>query len=133
MLFTCFIDDVIADVSGARFDDPNLDRDHLGDLEDDSPYPEVRSAVANTDDPEMPCNTFRFVYAHSGIYAWLNSFQGLVPWPDLGYCPPRPQPVLFLPLSGRHYRKPRCPAYFISYGPLLGLRAPQAPYFWCKP
>jgi hypothetical protein len=31
----------------------------LGDMEDDSPYPEVRSAVANTDDPDMPCNTFR--------------------------------------------------------------------------
>ena len=27
--------------------------------EDDSPYPEVRSAVANTDDPDMACGTFR--------------------------------------------------------------------------
>ena len=27
--------------------------------EDDSPYPEVRAAVANTDDPDMPCATFR--------------------------------------------------------------------------
>ena len=27
--------------------------------EDDSPYPEVRSAVSNTDDPSMPINTFR--------------------------------------------------------------------------
>jgi len=27
--------------------------------EDDSPYPEVRSAVANTDDPSMPVSTFR--------------------------------------------------------------------------
>ncbi|KAG8846608.1 hypothetical protein FRB96_001952 [Tulasnella sp. 330] len=27
--------------------------------EDDSPYPEVRAAVANTDDPTMPTNTFR--------------------------------------------------------------------------
>lgn len=27
--------------------------------EDDSPYPEVRSAVANTDDPLMPVNTLR--------------------------------------------------------------------------
>lgn len=58
------------------FDDPNLDPDaeyvgkHLlywflyvldADIttEDDSPYPEVRSAVANTDDPYMPCSTFR--------------------------------------------------------------------------
>ena len=27
--------------------------------EDDSPYPEVRAAVANTDDVDMPCATFR--------------------------------------------------------------------------
>jgi hypothetical protein len=26
---------------------------------DESPYPEVRSAVANTDDPMMPASTFR--------------------------------------------------------------------------
>lgn len=49
---------VIAEVTEAFFDDPNLDRSHL-DLEDDSPYPEVRSAVANTDDPDMPCGTIR--------------------------------------------------------------------------
>lgn len=48
----------IQDVAGAFFDDPNLDREHL-ELEDDSPYPEVRSAVANTDDPDMPCGTLR--------------------------------------------------------------------------
>ncbi|KAI0342222.1 OPT oligopeptide transporter [Trametopsis cervina] len=42
----------------ADFDDPNLaaDADYV---EDDSPYPEVRSAVANTDDPDMPCATLR--------------------------------------------------------------------------
>ena len=28
-----------------------------GILEDDSPYPEVRSAVANTDDPDIPVGT----------------------------------------------------------------------------
>ncbi|PCH34542.1 OPT oligopeptide transporter [Wolfiporia cocos MD-104 SS10] len=42
----------------AEFDDPNLDSDALI-LEDDSPYPEVRSAVANTDDWDMPVCTFR--------------------------------------------------------------------------
>ena len=42
----------------ADFQDPNGDADIAG-LEDDSPYPEVRSAVANTDDPEMPVNTLR--------------------------------------------------------------------------
>lgn len=31
----------------------------VGVLEDDSPYPEVRSAVANTDDPEIPVSTLR--------------------------------------------------------------------------
>ncbi|KAF9261975.1 small oligopeptide transporter [Marasmius fiardii PR-910] len=36
----------------------NEDRDDF-DLEDDSPYPEVRSAVANTDDPTMPVSTIR--------------------------------------------------------------------------
>lgn len=43
------------------FDDPNLDREHFleGVLEDDSPYPEVRSAVANTDDPDIPVSTLR--------------------------------------------------------------------------
>ena len=58
----------------AEFDDPNIDKEAviLGTptytlkyhninilLEDDSPYPEVRSAVANTDDPEMPVSTIR--------------------------------------------------------------------------
>ncbi|KAI0776983.1 small oligopeptide transporter [Trametes elegans] len=42
----------------AEFDDPNLDKDAVV-LEDDSPYPEVRSAVANTDDIGMPVNTLR--------------------------------------------------------------------------
>ncbi|KAI0822100.1 small oligopeptide transporter [Trametes gibbosa] len=42
----------------AEFDDPNLDKEAVL-LEDDSPYPEVRSAVANTDDPDMPVSTFR--------------------------------------------------------------------------
>jgi OPT family small oligopeptide transporter len=43
------------------FDDPNIDKEAaiMGVLEDDSPYPEVRSAVANTDDPEIPSNTLR--------------------------------------------------------------------------
>lgn len=49
---------VVPAVAVAEFDDPNLDKDALA-LEDDSPYPEVRSAVANTDDPDMPVNTFR--------------------------------------------------------------------------
>ena len=41
-----------------EFDDPNLDKDAIV-LEDDSPYPEVRASVSNTDDPAMPAMTFR--------------------------------------------------------------------------
>ncbi|KAJ7715381.1 small oligopeptide transporter [Mycena metata] len=52
-------DDNIAALTGAQFDDPNLDKEHFVALDDESPYPEVRSAVANTDDPEMPVTTFR--------------------------------------------------------------------------
>jgi len=37
-------------ITGAEFDDPNLDKDQLIGFDDESPYPEVRSAVANTDD-----------------------------------------------------------------------------------
>ncbi|THG97283.1 hypothetical protein EW145_g7646 [Phellinidium pouzarii] len=40
------------------FDDPNIDKNAIG-LDDDSPYPEVRSAVANTDDPSIPVSTLR--------------------------------------------------------------------------
>ena len=39
-------------------DDPNFDPT-APVLEDESPYPEVRSAVANTDDPTMPSSTIR--------------------------------------------------------------------------
>ena len=45
--------------------------------EDDSPYPEVRSAVANTDDPDMPCNTLRawvMGLAWTILTAGLNQF-----------------------------------------------------------
>ncbi|KIK00651.1 hypothetical protein K443DRAFT_7500 [Laccaria amethystina LaAM-08-1] len=38
--------------------DPNYDSASVT-LADDSPYPEVRSAVANFDDPTMPASTFR--------------------------------------------------------------------------
>ncbi|KDQ55449.1 hypothetical protein JAAARDRAFT_133924 [Jaapia argillacea MUCL 33604] len=38
--------------------DPNIDSD-VAMFEDDSPYPEVRSAVANFDDPTMPALTLR--------------------------------------------------------------------------
>ncbi|KAJ3852991.1 OPT oligopeptide transporter [Lentinula lateritia] len=62
-----------------EFDDPNIDKDAAieGVLEDDSPYPEVRSAVANTDDPTIPVGTLRswtigFVWAI--LIPGLNQF-----------------------------------------------------------
>ncbi|KAF7369549.1 OPT oligopeptide transporter [Mycena venus] len=53
------IDD--GDVGVPEFDDPNADPDSAmaGVAEDDSPYPEVRSAVANTDDPTILVSTVR--------------------------------------------------------------------------
>ncbi|KDR68806.1 hypothetical protein GALMADRAFT_256667 [Galerina marginata CBS 339.88] len=47
------------ELTGAAFDDPNLDKENIIAFDDESPYPEVRSAVANTDDPDMPVTTFR--------------------------------------------------------------------------
>ncbi|KAF8151800.1 OPT oligopeptide transporter [Crassisporium funariophilum] len=51
----------IAAIALPDFDDPNIDKEAAiaGVLEDDSPYPEVRSAVANTDDPTIPVSTLR--------------------------------------------------------------------------
>lgn len=46
-------------LAGLDLDDPNLDPNAIGDLEEDSPYPEVRSAVANTDDTSIPVGTLR--------------------------------------------------------------------------
>ena len=46
------------DVTVDDNDDPNFDPTALV-LEDESPYPEVRAAVANTDDPTMPVSTLR--------------------------------------------------------------------------
>ncbi|KAG6373226.1 OPT oligopeptide transporter [Boletus reticuloceps] len=42
------------------FDDPNLDSNPTSsEFDEDSPYPEVRSAVANTDDSSIPVMTLR--------------------------------------------------------------------------
>ncbi|KAF8493687.1 OPT oligopeptide transporter [Russula emetica] len=46
------------DVTVDDNDDPNFDPTAPA-LEDESPYPEVRCAVANTDDPTMPSSTLR--------------------------------------------------------------------------
>ncbi|KII91025.1 hypothetical protein PLICRDRAFT_28874 [Plicaturopsis crispa FD-325 SS-3] len=62
-----------------EFDDPNIDKEAAiaGVLEDDSPYPEVRSAVANTDDTEIPVSTLRswvIGLAWAIIISGLNQF-----------------------------------------------------------
>ncbi|KAJ7767859.1 OPT oligopeptide transporter [Mycena maculata] len=70
-------DENIAALTGAQFDDPNLDKEHIVALDDESPYPEVRSAVANTDDPTMPVTTFRTWVLGIGwaiIVSGLNQF-----------------------------------------------------------
>lgn len=49
---------LIQDITVDDDDDPNFDST-APVLEDESPYPEVRVAVASTDDPTMPSSTFR--------------------------------------------------------------------------
>jgi hypothetical protein len=52
----------------------------LSEWEDDSPYPEVRAAVPNTDDPSIPVNTFRvwvLGFLTALIFPSLNGFFGL--------------------------------------------------------
>ncbi|KAH7909749.1 OPT oligopeptide transporter protein-domain-containing protein [Hygrophoropsis aurantiaca] len=47
------------DDDATTFDDPNIDPEQLAEFDDESPYPEVRSAVANTDDQSIPVLTIR--------------------------------------------------------------------------
>ncbi|KAG9000993.1 hypothetical protein FRB90_011695, partial [Tulasnella sp. 427] len=44
---------------GVPLNENPLYLEDLGEPEEDSPYPEVRASVSNTDDPDMPCLTFR--------------------------------------------------------------------------
>ena len=76
--------------------------------EDDSPYPEVRSAVANTDDPDMPCATFRAWFV--GLI-WAIIIPGLDQFfyfrypsvtitgvrPHASHCSPAPVLILHVP------------------------------------
>jgi hypothetical protein len=57
-------------------------------LEDESPYPEVRSAVANTDNPTMPSSTFR-AWVLGLIWAWPHSWR---------------EPVLLLQIPFGHHQ-----------------------------
>ncbi|KAH7925661.1 small oligopeptide transporter [Leucogyrophana mollusca] len=47
------------EIDSSNFDDPNLDPSQAAEFDDESPYPEVRSAVANTDDQSIPVLTLR--------------------------------------------------------------------------
>ncbi|KAG2148954.1 OPT oligopeptide transporter [Suillus clintonianus] len=60
----------------ADFDDPNINKEEAitGVLEDDSPYPEVRSAVSNTDDMSIPTSTLR---AWAMGFFWVLIIPGL--------------------------------------------------------
>lgn len=58
-------------------------------LEDDSPYPEVRCAVSNIDDPDMPVNTLRawcLGIICAIIFPGLNVFMHFR-WPSVGIGP----------------------------------------------
>jgi OPT oligopeptide transporter protein len=67
----------LQDISLDGYDDPNFDPTATLLLEE-SPYVEVRSAVANTDDPEMYSSTFRawvigliFAILFSGVHQFF--------------------------------------------------------------
>jgi hypothetical protein len=67
------------------FDDPNLDLIAFV-TDDDSPYCEVRSAVANTDDPTMPASTFR---------AWVVGLSWAIIAPGVNHFFSRRYPAVF--------------------------------------
>ena len=82
------------------WDDPNLDKDMIV-LEDDSPYPEVRASVSNTDDPDIPASTLRS-WVIGLIFAILvpgksHPFRVALMYAHIPDS--RSQPVLLLPLS----------------------------------
>lgn len=71
---------------------------YIQDLEEDSPYPEVRASVSNTDDPDMPCLTFRMwavgltlclIMNAANMYLYLRSPSPYITAPStviLGYA-----------------------------------------------
>ena len=105
---------------------PNSDKDAAiaGILEDDSPYPEVRSAVANTDDETIPVGTLRswvlgIIWAiiipvcipsiePHPLRLWLTSF-------GTGF-----EPILLFSVSFYHNSRDRCPAAHLSPWSSLG-------------
>ncbi|KAI9572532.1 OPT oligopeptide transporter protein-domain-containing protein [Boletus coccyginus] len=72
-----FVSESSGSVYSSDFDDPNLDPNRTCEFDDDSPYPEVRAAVANTDDPSIPVMTLRtwvLGLAWSVIIPGVNQF-----------------------------------------------------------
>lgn len=86
---------------------------YIQDLEEDSPYPEVRASVSNTDDPDMPCLTFRMwavgltlclIMNAANMYLYLRSPSPYITAPSTVYaslCPPPSPgfeltPIIFL-------------------------------------
>ncbi|KAF9204181.1 hypothetical protein BGZ49_005602 [Haplosporangium sp. Z 27] len=63
-----------------RFDDEKLESlspDYDLEEEEDSPIEEVRVTISNTDDPSMPCNTFRMWFLgllFTAIVSFVNQF-----------------------------------------------------------
>ncbi|KAF9094206.1 hypothetical protein BGX23_002366 [Mortierella sp. AD031] len=66
-----------------HYDDRNFDEKRVDDVnlelneEDDSPIEEVRVTISNTDDPHMPCNTFRMWFLGllwTCIISFVNQF-----------------------------------------------------------
>ena len=112
----------------SEFDDPNIDKTNAipGLLEDDSPYPEVRSAVANIDDTTIPVSTIRSwvmgaLFKHSHVRETTitthgdrncmgHSYQRMQTFPStirltLTHGGSGIEPVLLFPLPlGRNYQ-----------------------------
>jgi len=104
------------------FDDPNIDPSAI-ELEDESPYPEVRSAVANTDDPTMPASTFR---AWVVGLMWAIVIPGVnqfffFRFPSVTITSVCPSVIVSVPLAETSpARKDRPPAVDISHLQVVG-------------
>jgi hypothetical protein len=122
------------DITIDNFDDPNFDP-MAAEIEDESPYPEVRSAVSNTDDPAMPASTLR---------AWVVGLMWSILIPGINqffffrYPSVTIGAVRFLPRSTRFCprtepnppRKDRPPAVNLPSLQSLGSLPAKCLHFW---
>lgn len=120
------------DILDDDYGDPNIDFDteylgasylpavsfpppHPALPEDESPYPEVRSAVANTDDPDMPAGTLRawmLGLLWAIIIPGVNQFF-FFRFPNVTVGPVRPCP-LFCPTPAHASRHSLSPNSLLS-------------------